>query len=84
MLLNMGREIELKFVIKGNFDRKYLVRRHQILDGGANIFVFGCHILQQCVFVTLKTQNIAYTFYALSTVAGVIARQLLEQSTNPN
>jgi hypothetical protein len=36
-------------------------------------------MLQQFVFVTLKTQNVAQTFYALSTVAGVPARQLLEQ-----
>jgi hypothetical protein len=67
------------FVIKGNFDRKYFVRRHRILNSGANIFVFGCHILQQSVFITLKTPNIAHTFYGLSTVAGVMVRQLLEQ-----
>jgi len=41
-------------------------------------------MLQQPVFVTLKTQNITYTFYALPNVAGLIARQLLEQRTNPN
>ena len=71
-------------VIKRNFDRKYFVRRHQIVNSVANIFVFACYMLQQRVFVYLKTQNIIYTFYERSVVTCLIARQLLEHRTNRN